>query len=90
MPKTKTAAKRKAAPAKTSPTKKTAKQPASARVSKRDLAIEMISREGGASNQELQDALKNQPHSIRGLISQLRSKQGLKIALVDGRYKVGK
>ena len=63
---TKTAAKRKGTPAKKTAA---AKQPASARVSKRDLAIEMISRPDGASNEELQVALNNQPHSIHGLMS---------------------
>jgi hypothetical protein len=68
------------------PGKTGAKKAASAGVKVRDEAVKLLSSEGGATLPELMKAFKWQAHSVRGFISILASKHGLKIesSKVDG------
>ena len=45
----------------------------------RDEAVKLLSRAGGATLPELMNAFKWQAHSVRGFISVLASRHGLKI-----------
>lgn len=83
--KTTAATKKAAATTKTAAPKKTAKVakeqvPASARVSRKDTIIDLISQPEGATLAAIMEATKWQAHSVRGMISILGSKGGLKIA----------
>ena len=63
------------------------KQPKPRKVSKvRDQAVKLLSRAGGATLPEMMKAFQWQAHSVRGFISILQSKHGLKIesSKVDG------
>lgn len=74
-------------------TAKPRKSKASAKPKSEQL-IDMLSREGGATAPELIKKFDVLPHTLRGMISTLRSKRGFKIkhTRVDGvtTYKVNK
>lgn len=61
---------------------KAPKAPKPPRETKAALILQMIQREGGASVEELVKAAAWQSHSVRGFISNLGRKQGLKIETI--------
>jgi hypothetical protein len=61
--------------------KKAEAKPAAKKTSKGDTLIALISRKGGATATELQNAAGWQPHSVRGFLSAVAGKKlGLKVA----------
>jgi DNA-binding CsgD family transcriptional regulator len=65
--------------------KATGKKPTAARQTKdqgegrREQVVAMISRRGGATLAEIAKTMKYLPHTVRGLVSILQSKHGMKI-----------
>jgi len=47
--------------------------------------LRLVSRKGGATMQELQALRKNQPHTIRAILSRLGSKAGIAVELTDSK-----
>ena len=58
---------------------KFAKQPAVAEV------LALVRRKGGATMQELTKLRGNQPHTIRALLSRLRSRAGIETEMTDSK-----